>query len=249
MGTEQRLGDITGSILKDVNVNSIESSLNLIKEQSVRIDKLESELDKKQSKSKYRFHWFLFGIVIIILLAILGSQIPKMDFESNYVALVLGFIGVLTTFIVVGNYAQVKEIEKTFEKETKKIKMGFEIKIQEIEDKNKDIISKTKNLQVGLCMNYADLYKSNSQDSSFYYWLKAICVALDNIIDEEDNIKKCVYEIKLLNKGKSVYEIGAGQCNTMLNGTPLGEILYEIKTHKNYSQANKGLHDLFSVNN
>jgi len=130
MENNQSIRDVIDSILIDVNVNNqIESTLNLIFNQSIQINKVEddidvikSELEKKQSKEKYRFHWFLWGIVIILLAAIFCSQIPYLQIKDNYVGLTIGFIGILATFVVVSNYAQVKEVKDEIDAKVKESK-------------------------------------------------------------------------------------------------------------------------------
>jgi predicted nuclease with TOPRIM domain len=61
--------------------------------------------------------WYLWGIVIILLGAILFSQIPYFKINNNYIGLILGFVGILATFIVVSNYSQVQEVKKEARKE------------------------------------------------------------------------------------------------------------------------------------
>ena len=58
----------------------------------------------------FKENWFLLGIITILLGSILFCLMPKMDITNNYIGVILGFVGVLATFIVVGNYAQVQQI-------------------------------------------------------------------------------------------------------------------------------------------
>jgi predicted Holliday junction resolvase-like endonuclease len=101
-----------------------------------QIDDQITELNKcKFSKLKLKNNWFLWGFVIILLGAILFSQIEYFKIKDNYVGLVLGFVGILATFIVVSNYAQVKEIERKFESKVKEIKNSLTTRI--IDESNK----------------------------------------------------------------------------------------------------------------
>jgi hypothetical protein len=67
-------------------------------------------------------HWFWIGIIIILLGTILFCLVPRIDINENYAGIVLGFVGILATFIVVSNYAQVKDIENKFETKIKDLK-------------------------------------------------------------------------------------------------------------------------------
>jgi hypothetical protein len=93
-----------------------------------RIGKLEKQIKKENTEilciGYIKKHWFLAWIVLIILLGIvLCLIIPKI--EENYVGGILTFVGILATFIVVGNYAQVKDIENKFNKRTKELDDEF----------------------------------------------------------------------------------------------------------------------------
>lgn len=78
-------------------------------------------------------------IIIVLLIILIGTDIfihlPFISIESNYCAIVLGFVGILATFVVISNYAQVKDIERTFENKIDEInnKMGtIDQKLEEI---------------------------------------------------------------------------------------------------------------------
>lgn len=80
-------------------------------------------------------NWFLLGIIIILLGVIIFCLIPRIDTTDNYVGLVLAFIGVLATFIVVGNYVQIQDVKKEFERRTYKIEL-LEKEIEKISRKS-----------------------------------------------------------------------------------------------------------------
>ncbi|MDR1561213.1 MAG: hypothetical protein LBS23_02550, partial [Holosporaceae bacterium] len=97
------------------NLNSLEQKYEKQKnEYDKQFDVLRGKIyvlrEKKHIKHCW-VHWFLWGIVIILLGGIFFSQIKYFQIEDNYVGLVLGFIGVLATFIVVSNYVQVKSVQ------------------------------------------------------------------------------------------------------------------------------------------
>lgn len=95
-------------------------------------------------KQLFNNHWYMIGIMIIIILGIvLFSCIPAINIEDRYVGAILGLVGVLATFIVVSNYAQVKEVENKFRQETIKLKDDYNIKLQEM-NQLKESIEKTK---------------------------------------------------------------------------------------------------------
>jgi hypothetical protein len=121
----QQIGDIVNSILNDVNVNQQVKDLAVAiqelefhknecgKECHYQIDDLKSRIDKLEKQNlkigHSRFHYFLWGIVILILGTILFFMVPKI--QENYVGGILAFVGILATFIVVSNYMQVKSIQ------------------------------------------------------------------------------------------------------------------------------------------
>jgi len=59
--------------------------------------------------------------------------------ETVSIGIVLGFVGILATFIVVSNYAQVKDIERKFDKKIKEVDKRIE-KLDENKCDNFDII-------------------------------------------------------------------------------------------------------------
>ena len=80
---------------------------------------------------KNNFFWI--GIIIILLGAILFCQIPYMHIQNNFVGVILAFIGILTTFIVISNYAQVKDIESNVNNKIDDIVSDTEEKIANLE--------------------------------------------------------------------------------------------------------------------
>jgi len=64
-------------------------------------------------------NYWLFGTSLVLLGVSIFLNCGVID--GNNVTLVLGFVGILATFIVVSNYAQVQEIKREFEKEKKNL--------------------------------------------------------------------------------------------------------------------------------
>jgi hypothetical protein len=97
-------------------------------------EKLYGEITKLKKKEKCRCctkgllfnHWFLWGIIIILLGTIIFCLIPEMDITDNYASVVLGFVGILATFIVISNYAQVKEVKDESSAQITSIKDNLE---------------------------------------------------------------------------------------------------------------------------
>jgi hypothetical protein len=91
--------------------------------------KKEDDMIKKNwFKSAIYSHWFLIGIIIILLGTIIVCLTPIVEY--NNFAVILGFVGILATMIVIGNYAQVKDIESKFDAKANSIKLEIEDSIQ-----------------------------------------------------------------------------------------------------------------------
>jgi len=86
----------------------------------------------KKLKSILFNNWFVVGIIIILIGFDIFIHIPIIDIKCNYFSAMIGFVGVLATFIVVSNYAQVKEIERKTNTQLSIIKNDFNEKINKI---------------------------------------------------------------------------------------------------------------------
>jgi hypothetical protein len=93
----------------------------------------ETKTEPKVKNARFCNNWFLWGLVIIILDAILFFMIPII--QDNYVGGILAFVGILATFIVVSNYAQVKEIENKFYKRENELDQKINNQIKDTECK------------------------------------------------------------------------------------------------------------------
>jgi hypothetical protein len=71
--------------------------------------------------------WFCVGIIIILLGFDFACHIPCLSVTSNYVGAILAFVGILATFVVVGNYAQVKDLEHRYLREIETVSEEVEV--------------------------------------------------------------------------------------------------------------------------
>ena len=81
------------------------------------------------------------GIIIIMLGAIIFALLPCMHFNDNYVGLVLSFVGIMSTFVVISNYAQVKDIESNTKEQIMELKNKYAAIIARMETLNKEYSS------------------------------------------------------------------------------------------------------------
>lgn len=95
-------------------------------------------MKKNRNKSTSIVYWVSGFSLLISIIALCGVYVFKgvvVEKES----VVLLFVGFLTTFIVIGNYAQVKSIEQDFSQKVGELKHEFSEKIREL---NKDFYKK-----------------------------------------------------------------------------------------------------------
>jgi hypothetical protein len=130
MKNNQSIGNIFNSLLEGVNTNNqvqtseaIEKIEELFTDQNKRIDDLRGEIDRLKKKPPkedgcikklLKNNWFIVGIIILLIGFDIFIRIPIVDIQSSYFGAIMGFVGILATFIVVSNYMQVKEIKDEF---------------------------------------------------------------------------------------------------------------------------------------
>lgn len=106
------------------------------------------------------FCTILLGSIAFWALAILAHKLFQFTLSQD--SIVLTLVGILATFVVVSNYAQVKEVENQFENkinEVKEIENKFDIKIKEIEDKLTETIdSKIKDYDCDISACFLLIY-------------------------------------------------------------------------------------------
>jgi len=98
-------------------------------------------------------NYFIHGIVIIMLGFIFACFLPVIDVENNYLGIILAFVGIIATFIVVSNYAQVKDIENSFKSQIEAIENKFAKNVEKIEGIESGIDSKIKKQENLMQMN------------------------------------------------------------------------------------------------
>jgi hypothetical protein len=120
------------------------------KEESNESQKTEDKSKDKGGLQKLRdafykmlSQYFLLGVIIILLCVIFCCHVPVFSIEDNKIGVILAFVGILATFIVISNYAQVKEVKGDFVSraarieglvttETSKLRTEFQREIERI---------------------------------------------------------------------------------------------------------------------
>jgi uncharacterized membrane protein YgaE (UPF0421/DUF939 family) len=134
-------------------------------------------------------YWFVLSLIVILGLGIvLFYNICEIK-EERYVGFILGFVGVLTTFIVIGNYAQVIEIRNEFKEKVEDLRTEFNNSIDKLKDEN---------FQLEINKIYTEV--QNSKTASIYYREKQqFQLAFDAEINSINNLIK-IKDIELANK-------------------------------------------------
>jgi len=131
------------------------------------------------SENKNNLPIWLSSIAIFISIITLCGVFVCKDIVIVNESIMLIFVGVIATFIVVSNYAQVKSIEDKFEKSIDKIS-----EIDKISDKVieiKEIVY--KDIANSIIINSYDNEKNISKDFAFECVLHAISLLLKNNIE------------------------------------------------------------------
>lgn len=114
--------------------------------------------------------FFVVGFVCIGIT--IGCFIDERVVINNE-SIVLVFVGILATFVVVGNYAQVLTIKNDFSKNIEELSKEFSLKIQEI--KKYDLIT--------------DYMKNNKIQEQVYQYKINIKTSIKELRDQYDRIK------------------------------------------------------------
>jgi len=234
-------------------INGDENSINefyiaIDKIIDLKIDKLKSKQKKqkccfiKQTKSFICSYWVLIFIIIILLGAILFCHIYTIT-DSNNATIVLGFVGILATFVVISNYYQVYQIKQNIDVQIKATEKNF-LKIQKDTEYKINLslgnvskiyanINFEKHFYINAINSYINAIKSHSQisDKSFVKIDIDSLISLLTSVDwksydfsnemEESNISVFISDIKEI-------DIEEKQKNEILNllSQPL---VYQIK--------------------
>lgn len=152
---------------------------------------MNEKTDKKQENRKICltiFYWvsgfsFLFSII-----AVCGVFIYE-DVVIAKESIVLIFIGILATFVVVGNYAQAKETERKTERKIAEIEDGFNVFKESANETKKEIeISKTEfaaavPYEISVALNSGNTYELQLREN-----IQAV-TAYDTLINKYKKIE------------------------------------------------------------
>lgn len=109
---------------------------------------------------KQTSNFFLFGISIILLGATLFLNISHTVITNESIVLV--FVGILATFIVVGNYAQVTDIRNSTNNQIIELESKTQQKIEELNKLYAEIIDtshKIEKIEKNMDFNAAEAYR------------------------------------------------------------------------------------------
>ncbi|MDR0658816.1 MAG: hypothetical protein LBG18_07800 [Mediterranea sp.] len=170
--------------------------------------------------------WFLIGIIILLLGWILFLHFQTIT-NPNDITLILAFVGILTTFIVISNYAQVQEI-----------KGRVQSYIEEMDRAKEDVID----ARVGLGILRAESLISSDPIRSIAYYLYTITIGLDSFSKIED-VRHCIESIKCIDNikhnDKTIdYKDVLGDSkkySIRVDEITFDDFIDQIQSHKNYS--------------
>ena len=170
--------------MKSEDVKAIQESTEKIVKKA---DNLENILNKKSFYSNIKrviSNYWLFCIVIILVGVSIFINISHTVIDSQN--LIIGFVGVLATFIVVSNYMQVKEIEKEFKKKVAGMEKDFDVRMTKTEAEFDRKIN--KDVKDALTDAKFDTIVGNTIISRDFNSVSAFIVFLSNIqdIDKKD---------------------------------------------------------------
>jgi hypothetical protein len=111
-------------------------------------------------------NWFLFTISIILLGISICLNISHTIIDGQNI--VIGFIGVIATFIVVSNYMQVRDVKAEFERKIQEMESEFNNRIIDQDSKNKNIINNVdekinKGIEKGIKDIHEEIEKAKSE--------------------------------------------------------------------------------------
>lgn len=137
---------------------------------------------------KFLGNYWMLSISIILILTSISLNISNATVSKE--SIVLTFIGVLATFIVIGNYAQVIEIQSQFEQ-----------KIAKIEHDNKAQIEKIKLEFTNESDKLSQMYKDH-ENSINRIQLKILNDYLSNFVDQNNftktfNLQRSILSIEI----------------------------------------------------
>lgn len=162
-----------------------------------KLEKRQSKIENNKERShKYWFLWIIITTLIIVLLGVsICCHISSCVIKNENV--VLTFVGILATFVVVSNYAQVKDIERKADEHKKEL----ESRISVLEGK----VSKTNDDMIDIKLNSSDNVKYMRFEVSLI--IKEGGYQLNKIINELvptfGNKKQVLERLTAFSKGKN----------------------------------------------
>ena len=223
------------------------------------MSKKENQLPKGWEIKKLNEYFKLIGYVLITfivvwILALISNKCFGIEINSD--TAIISFIGIIATFIVVGNYSQVAEMRNQALEQTKSYNLKideFNLKLAEIEDLKQKL--ELKEEQIGILEsefyesqfnNYmyigAQYLMSNHFNISFYMFIKSFDL-LTKIMYNSENLTVIDYlKSNIDDVDKSVYT--KDEANDLINiaakaknieGIDIGKIdeLLEVIKKKN----------------
>ena len=145
-------------------------------------------------------YWKIFWIIVIgvvIFWAGAAAVSKWFGFVITDTNVELTFVGMLATFVVISNYAQVVEAKREFKKDLNKYKgmlnKEFDRKVENIENKTIAMIA----------FSEARAIKDSNSQWAFYLFFRALHYAL-LVTPIDRGIKMCIKELKDLIRSKKV---------------------------------------------
>lgn len=245
---------LTGKGTKQINITSVNNGItgiqgnghNIVNKINSKIDALENDINSLDVRLKkiepiLKFpswvYWiWLVGIVSLALslIAIFCGVVPYTNWNVEIVSIsiVLGFVGILATFIVVSNYMQVKEIEKKFDGKTEKLDtMIMELK------KEISTNSETKaELYSEIYMTKGLIYENIDIENSILHYLLAILFSLK--IPDRLQAHLILDNIFRLNRDRGI--------SKLLNSELIKSNIKEVQTHENYDIIRNSFEELLN---
>lgn len=168
--------------------------------------------------------YWLLGISLLLLGSSLFLNISNTVITNESIVLV--FVGILATFIVVGNYAQVIEIRNNTKKQIEEIENSIQLKIEMLSERQKEIIAtekKIKNIEENILKIENNIDLVAAETSRIY---SAVC-------DEKSYHRECViHAIKAI----KLYLKSSNE-DVLMNRKLLRIITENLQPDKWYNQA------------
>jgi hypothetical protein len=188
-----------------------------------KINSLGIRIGKTESKSKSNLPKWVYWVWLISIIA-MGFSITsifwgyniKWNVEIVSTAIILGFVGILATFVVISNYIQVRDIEN---------------KVNSYIDGMQSIMEDVVNAQIGLCMLRAESFVNYNPIGSIYFYLHAIKIGL-NYPAEYRNIRDCIKDIKRIQMDGINLD---KKYSLKINGENVDDLIKDIQSNKNYN--------------